>query len=245
MKIKTGLNYIILALFIVLLSYNVFALTGSIGNARMILYPEVGIFGTTIEKSILVKNVNDIPINITLEVSDELKGIIQLTDKEFILQPGEEKKAQFKIILKKTGDYEGRITVLFKSNNEKEPGVALSSTIIIFADGEGSGDESEEEPEEETTDENEDTSDLNKTITGNIINNIKISPSIIAVSISTLILAVILIFLMIKIKGKSNKSGKNNKTSKLKNFDSAQKSKKISDKINKKRSDRSSWENFY
>jgi len=54
------------ALFLVLLlSFvsSVYAITGSIGNARMILRVDQG---DRIERSILVKNVNDVSLNIEL-----------------------------------------------------------------------------------------------------------------------------------------------------------------------------------
>ena len=52
---------VILLVFAVINSINVSAITGSMGNARMVLYPEVtNEETTTIEKTILVKNVNDV-----------------------------------------------------------------------------------------------------------------------------------------------------------------------------------------
>ena len=89
----------IFALAILLLVVNgvlVSAITGSMGNAKMVLYPEVnGWTNTVVEKSILVKNVNDVPINITLVRDENATKFIDLIDETFILEPGEERKAQF------------------------------------------------------------------------------------------------------------------------------------------------------
>ena len=64
------------------------AITGSIGNARMILRPEIegGLFSsTTIDKSILVKNVNNEKIKIKLEVDEGAKDFLELIIGELII----------------------------------------------------------------------------------------------------------------------------------------------------------------
>ncbi len=115
-----------------------YSLTASIGNARMILRPvfEEG-KTTTIDKSILVKNVNNISIKASLEPDDRYKKIIEIFDNEFILQPNESRNARFRITLKSGGRYEGKILVSFASADPsvKANSVGLSSTIIILAEG--------------------------------------------------------------------------------------------------------------
>jgi len=59
---------------------------------------------------------------------------IKIIDDEFTLGPGEEKKAQFTIDVKKSGTTESNINVKFSPINEGN-GVGLSSTIIIIAKG--------------------------------------------------------------------------------------------------------------
>jgi hypothetical protein len=140
--------FILIVLFVILISGSVSALTGSIGNARMILYPKVGILGTEIEKSILVKNVNDIPVDIELKPSESFEKIVEIIDEKFTLEPKEEMRARFLIKLTKPGDYEGKITVFFTPLDGKT-GVALSSTIIIHAERQGFFEESEEEINED------------------------------------------------------------------------------------------------
>ena len=110
------------------------AITGAMGNARMILYPEVnGLTNTIIEKSILTKNVNDVPINITLKLDKEGEKFLELIDKSFILEPHTEKKAQFIVKVKDEGDYKGKINVFFSPLEDQKTGVALSSEIIVIA----------------------------------------------------------------------------------------------------------------
>src|SRR3989344_3419080 len=111
------------------------AITGAMGNAKMVLYPEVnGFTYTKIEKSILTKNVNDVPINISLQVDNETAKFIELIDETFILEPHTEKKAEFIVKVKDEGTYKGKIAVFFSPvDGDKKTGVALSSEIIVIA----------------------------------------------------------------------------------------------------------------
>ncbi len=112
------------------------ALTGSMGNARMVLRPEVNFpETTTIDKYILVNNVNDVPINISVFEANDEKNIIEVIDSGFILQPGESKEARFKISLGWGGTYSEQINVLFSPMEGAGAGVALTSTVIVYADG--------------------------------------------------------------------------------------------------------------
>lgn len=88
-KILSLITLIILVLFLIILIPNVNALTGSLGNARMIIRADVG---DIVNKYILVRNVNEVPVIIELAVSGDLKDKLILSDEGFILQPGEEKK---------------------------------------------------------------------------------------------------------------------------------------------------------
>lgn len=112
-----------------------FGLTASIGNARMILYPEV-VPGepTIIERTILVKNINNESVNINLEVSQDLAEIIELLDSDFVLEPLEDKNARFVITIDEAKRYEGNIAVSFTPADEPQSsGVGLLSNIIIIA----------------------------------------------------------------------------------------------------------------
>jgi len=147
---------IVIAIIILINVTFISALTGSMGNAKMILRPEVnGFTTTTIEKSILTNNVNDIPINITLEIG-EGEDFLELIDEEYTLNPGENRKAEFLVKVRKEGTYNGKINVFFSPIEGKEPGVVLSSTIIVIAKKdqgyEEIDDETEPSDEEESND---------------------------------------------------------------------------------------------
>ena len=123
-----------------LLINSVYAITGTIGNAKMILRGEIG---DTIERSILVRNVNDVKLNIKVFVTGDLAKNIELKEEEFELEPGEEKKVYFTIYADEPGTYESKINVQFTP--EEGNGVGLSSTIILIAKGEGNKNYEKEE----------------------------------------------------------------------------------------------------
>src|SRR3989338_3168332 len=115
--------WMVICLFILLLlSLNsASAITGKIGNGRMVLNLDSG---EEIERSIQVINDNNVSLNITLFTGGNLTENIELVDENFILNPGEEKRAGF--ILRapeKIGRYEGRINVKFAPEDKNEAGV--------------------------------------------------------------------------------------------------------------------------
>ncbi len=121
-----------LILIIMILSLSsVIAITASIGNLRMTLRVQTG---EVIEKYILVKNVNDFSVKVTLTPSGDLKDNIILKDSEFELAPKEEKKAYFTIKSDKPGTTESRINVRFSQDKGNSAG--LSSVITLIASGE-------------------------------------------------------------------------------------------------------------
>lgn len=124
-------SIIIISIFLILLVSISFvsAITGSIGNARMILRAETG---DTIERSILVKNVNDVALDIDVFATGDLVDDITIKDSKFRLEAGEEKDAFFTIKVRKEGTSESRINVMFKP--EEGNGVGLSSTVIVIAE---------------------------------------------------------------------------------------------------------------
>ena len=134
---KTLSLFIVVSIITLFLTANVIAITASMGNARMVLYPEIdGKNPTTIEKSILVKNVNDVPIKVKL-VAGEDATFISIIDEELELQPDDEVKAKFEITVDKLERYEGRINVVFEPLDKEQPGVdksgvVLASNIIVI-----------------------------------------------------------------------------------------------------------------
>jgi amino acid transporter len=170
------------------------SLTGSIGNAKMVLYPKIGLFGETIEKYILVKNVNNVQVNISLEVDEDIENMIELLDTNFILEPGEEKKAYFNIIVRKAGQYEERINVFFNSVDDKKTGVALASTIIIFAEKKGLF----EDEEEDVDNTSEDSADNSEDRSFNFLP--------VLLGLSTLVLFIILLLILLFYKRKKDRN---------------------------------------
>jgi len=194
---RTSVTLGVFVMFLLINSVFVSAITGSMGNAKMILYPEVGgLFATTIDKSILTKNVNDVPINIKLEADSKAAEFIKIIDKEFVLQPGEDKKATFEIKVRKEGRYEGKINVFFtplESNNSSKPGVALSSTIIVIASKADNYEESEESDDSQDGESNDVEDEGVSVMTGSAVGDgEKNSVGVKLLSLSTLILVIIL-----------------------------------------------------
>jgi len=170
-------------LILVMLVGNVLAITAKIGNARMILRPEVG---DEIEKSIQVINDNDVIVDINLFASGDLEDDIEIIDTEFRLEPGEEKKAFFKIEIKEPGKTETQINVQFTPVDGKN-GAGLSSTVIIIASGEGELDEDDEEEDEDST----------TGTTGKSISDLKLGKTGIALIITSIVFVIFLVLLII------------------------------------------------
>ncbi len=140
---KIGICLVLIALIIVLVG-SVFAITGSLGNARMVLRAKTG---ETIEKNILIKNVNNETVNIAMIPGGDLKDDITIKEANFTLQPGEQKQAPISIKVRKVGTTESKIIILFTPLSGKN-GIGLSSTIIVVAEN-GTG-----FPDEPATDNN-------------------------------------------------------------------------------------------
>jgi len=121
-----------LLLIIVGMISSVSAITGSIGNGRMILRPDVG---EEVEKYVRVINTNDVGVEIEVFASGDLAEDIEVVDDSFYLAPGEEKKAYFIIDVKKGGKTESKINIKFTPTDGGN-GVGLSSTVIVIAEGE-------------------------------------------------------------------------------------------------------------
>jgi hypothetical protein len=206
MEMKKTLMFTFAILSLILCTVFASAVTGSMGNAKMVLYPEVnGWTNTVIEKTILINNVNDIPINITLRTDENASKFVDLIDENFILEPGETRKAQIEIHVKKVGTYTGSVNVFFKPIDSKEAGVVLSSQIVVIA-SKNTGYEEEKEPTNTSKENTEET------ITGNE-NTSGTGPSKLIKfwGISTFTLLVILLILLYIWGKKRNKSKRKRK----------------------------------
>jgi hypothetical protein len=123
-----SIQFILIVAFILLLIPSALSLTASIGNSRMILRIDPG---EEIERSILIKNVNDVPVTINALLGGDLKDQIELEEDSFLLAPGEEKKLFFTITSEKAGTFETKINVQFEPEDGNS--VGLTSTIILIA----------------------------------------------------------------------------------------------------------------
>jgi len=205
---KKGLNFlVVLVVSLLVFSSSVSALIGNIGNARMILYPEVdGKATVTIDKSINVKNVNDVQVNITLKLDEEAEKFIELIDKTFVLEPGTEKKAAFKINVKKEGTYQGKIIVYFSPVEGKETGVALPATVVVIAKkDQGYVDE------EDNTDanNNNDQGPITGEVTGE--ENKKLNPVIYLAAMTGVLLLVLVFLISIMANKRKRRNGNGSK----------------------------------
>ena len=194
--------WMIIGLFsLLLLSLNLAsAITGKIGNGRMILNLESG---EEIEKSIQVINDNDVPLNITLFVGGNLTDNIELIDENFILNAGEEKKARFTLKAgEETGRYEGRINVKFTPEDKNEAGVVLSSQIIVNVnEGSSSSNENIGENILSVFSNNDNAENENWKINSNL------ALSLLLTSILLIAVIVGLMYIIKKKKGKGEKGG--------------------------------------
>ena len=176
---------------------SVSGITGSIGNARMILRAETG---DVIEKYILVKNVNNVSVEIELSASGDLAEYIDVLDDSFLLEPKSEKKARFVVSVEEPGTMEGTIDVKFTPVDGKN-GVGLMSTVVVIAE-KGSwfdwGDEKEEEDEE----------DFDSGITGGAVGVSGDGNFVLVILVLMVLVLVVLvvIFLVVLRKGSSEKS---------------------------------------
>ena len=135
MKFITKLCPIFVLLLV--LATNAFALSASIGNARMILYPEIAPGETAVlEKSILVRNINNVSVMIHLDAIQDIENMTEILDNDFVLEPLQEKDARFILTIEEPGRYEGSIGVSFavaEGDQQGSGGVGLLSNIIIVA----------------------------------------------------------------------------------------------------------------
>ncbi len=196
---------IAVCLLALILLNSVSAITGSIGNARMILREVDGKdikVGDVIEKYVLVKNINDVAVDIELFASGDLADDITIISDKFSLVSGEDRKAYFQIEVTKAGTTESNINVKFTPQDGGN-GVGLTSTIIIVAvensfwsnllGGDGDAD----------------SGNNTDVITGSAVSSSskKLSPGLILVLMMGFFLVLLLVLLMLMIKKKKRVQG--------------------------------------
>lgn len=141
-KSKMGVSFlkrliIILALMLLVLPA-AYSLTASIGNAKAILRVNASPDDPAIlPRTIEVFNKNDIAVRITLTPDVKFEKFIDIKDKEFILQPGESKKAAYILTIDRGGQIEGLINVAYRAAEPgaRETPVGLSAKLVILSEG--------------------------------------------------------------------------------------------------------------
>jgi flagellar basal body-associated protein FliL len=132
-KIVAGLIIALIALSLIGFAY---ALTINVANARMILRANAG---ETISKTILVRNVNNISVEVESFASGDLKDTTIIKNPKFQLAPEEEGTINFTIKAEETGTTETKINIQFTPiEGSTSAGVGFSSNVIVIA-GEGDG----------------------------------------------------------------------------------------------------------
>jgi hypothetical protein len=206
--------FIGIALLVMLLGVGcVDAITGRMGNAKMILYPEVnGWTNTIIDRTIYTENVNEVAINVSLRLSEGAEDFVELIDENYILQPGESKKAAFRVGIKKVGTYKGKILVFFASTEQGHgPGVVLSSDITVIAKKDQDYQELDDGEDDDESDSDEEDGDETSGITGGAVGVPGTGSSMtVLLSVSTLVLFIVLAGLLYfgNKKGVFKKNGK-------------------------------------
>lgn len=132
-------SHLCILLFVLILASSALALTGKIGNPRVALYADVTPSKPAfISKYLEVINDNDVAVNINMEVSENCTDIIKLGIQEgFTLQPDQSKKVPYTVKVTQPGFYECKINTYFKVQDDKGPGVALASAVVVIAKGKG------------------------------------------------------------------------------------------------------------
>ena len=163
------LVFLILSIFVFFVPF-ASAIIGSIGNAKAIVNVDLN-KNNILERTVLIKNVNNFSIDVKLEPADDLEKITDIIDKEFTLKENEEKNARFKVTIPKEGVYNGNIVIFFKPEGGRGAGVVLQSNLIIKASGDKEVIVNDLENKDNDIDnENIDNNDDNENINSNIEN---------------------------------------------------------------------------
>jgi hypothetical protein len=196
-----GKNICLILLVVVLTLSVASAITGSLGNSRVVLRLEPG---ETVEKYVLIKNVNDIPVKINVSVGGDLEKNVKLTEKGFDLQPGEEKKVYYTIKAQNIENItETKLAIGFGS---EQGNVGLISTIVVITTKSGNADSGGIFDIFNSDEENVTNSD----VTGNVANDsgskLNISPMFFLIGSSALLFVMLVV--LIVVMSKRNKSKK-------------------------------------
>lgn len=193
---KRKLSLTVIAVFcLLLLVVNVSAITGSLGNSRMIL--NLGV-GEIKERYLNVINNNDVSVEISLTFAGDLADNLKLKDAaNFTLAAGEEKKVYFTIKADEAGTTETKVNVVFTPADG--PGIIMPATIIVVASEEGAAPDEEANPDETDAPNGDTNVDVGGEAPDTGQSAFKLSPLIILLILST-VLVIIFILLLVYAK---------------------------------------------
>lgn len=120
------------------------ALTASIGNSRAVVHASPG---DTLNRMILIKNVNDVDVRIVLTSSGDLADGVTFSENNFTLKAKTDKEVKYAVKVAKGGTTETKLNVAFVPPEGN--GVGISATLIVVA-----GEDNEDIEDEPTTPEN-------------------------------------------------------------------------------------------
>jgi hypothetical protein len=193
-SVKMGIKVFSFLIFIIFSISFVNALTANIGNARMILRPNVG---DTIDRTIMVNNTNSETVEILIVPKGDLENDTKIIDNKFTLQPGQSKDARFQMKVLKEGTFETQFLVKFTSVADGT-NLGLAATIIVIPNKNGLPGDDEPDPTQDSNFEDPNTNPTSE-------NSIALNPFIIG-GIITMILFVILLILLIYSNKKRKRS---------------------------------------
>lgn len=193
MEKRTIITALLASLILVSLVAQASAITGRLGNSRMVLNVAVG---EEARRNLLIQNINDDSLTIKIIPTGDLAGNVEIEENDFILQPGEEKKVYFTIKSLEPGTTETKLNVMFKP--QQGSGVGLAANVIVIATGDAIGKNPEPvgKPSDELNDTESGTDDPQGNYNSDNSGSFKLSP-ITILAISTIVLIVIFIILMI------------------------------------------------
>lgn len=126
----------IVLLTLVLISFlmvqSVSALIIYLRPPKMILRTNVTSGQTSIVEGFLViKNPNNETINVTFQPKDDIKDITYMKQDTIVLEPNEEKNAEFSVGVSEPGTYSGKISVIYSSESSRA--VMLDAEVTVLA----------------------------------------------------------------------------------------------------------------
>jgi hypothetical protein len=133
-----AISKLVVALFLLVLSVQfICGLSATVGEAKVVLKPEVPIGGLTIDRSLTVVNQNEFDVNVKIIEGDDPENIIEVVDTEVFVKANEEAPARYKIHLLYGGDYSRKLIASFKPADPAlgSSSLGMVSNIVIIATG--------------------------------------------------------------------------------------------------------------